>query len=178
MLFYESWFTVFLILTKNVVKCLKGFLILGSVKFNSKTMKSLSIFIAVILFCSFTNLNAQESQKDFYWNKAAKYGRMKNAGVGLTIGGIITTVIGVKLLSDAVSDELNNNNYGTSNDDNSGKYLGGLVFTELGVGMTAGGIVLWSIGGAKKNKYLSKVKSLSFELNPESSRKLSLTYKF
>lgn len=141
-------------------------------------MKSLSIFIAVILFCSFTNLNAQESQKDFYWKKAAKFERMKNAGVGLTIGGIVATVIGVKLISDAAREEANNSNYGSGTDDNSEKFLGGLVFTELGVGMTAGGIVLWSIGGAKKSKYLAKAKSLSFELNPESTRKLSLTYKF
>jgi hypothetical protein len=142
-------------------------------------MKNLTLLIVAVLFCSFTNLNAQESQKDFYWKKAAKFERMKNVGVGLTLGGIVATVIGVKLISDAASEEVNNNNYyGSGTDDNSGRYLGGVLFTELGVGMTAGGIVLWSIGGAKKNKYLAKAKSLSFELNPESTRKLSFTYKF
>jgi len=100
---------------------------------------------------------------------------MKHAGVGLTIGGAVLTVIGVGVMATAETEVYNYGSYESTNGD---KFVMGALATELGVGMTAGGIVLWSIGSSKRNKYMKKMKSLSFNLNPDPRQKLTLSYKF
>lgn len=139
-------------------------------------MKNLTFLTIVILLISFTNLNAQESQKDFYWKKAEKFGRMKKTGVGLTIGGAVLTIVGIGLIADAAHTETTS--YGYYNEPNEANLMAGVVALELGVGMTAGGIVLWSIGASKKNKYLNRIKTMTLNLNADSRQKLSLVYKF
>lgn len=132
------------------------------------------VFIGIVLF-QFSASAQILGQKELYTKKVETYTKMKNAGKGLTFGGAILTVVGVGLIVDAVSSEMDNDYYDSSED---AKAMGGILAVELGTVMTTGGIVLWTIGASKSNKYSSKLKGLSLNLNPDIHKKLSLTYTF
>lgn len=138
--------------------------------------KFLFLIVSGLIIFQFSVSAQQANQKDFYWKKIERFNNMKHMGVGMTIGGTILTVIGIGVISDAANSYDSNSYYNT--DENENKMLLGILTTELGCGVAAGGVVLWTIGASKKNKYTAKMKSLSFNLNTDPLHKLSLTYNF
>jgi hypothetical protein len=139
-------------------------------------MKRILIIILLGITLFQLNLSAQQSnQKDFYFHKIQTFTKMKHAGIGMTVGGVVLTIVGVKMIADGA--ETYNNGYGYY-EENDDKIVAGVLCTELGVGLTAGGIVLWSIGGSKARKYNEKYKSVSLNLNADPRQKLSLVFNF
>jgi hypothetical protein len=139
-------------------------------------MKKLFILIAAGIIACHMNASAQDDyQKNFYLKKAASYDKMKNAGIGLTIGGVVLTAVGIAVLADAVTMP-----YDTQSeiDAADAKIAVGAYATSFGIFATGGGITLWAIGASKKRSYLRKANSLSLNLNPNLNQKLSLAYRF
>lgn len=117
-------------------------------------------------------------QHDLCIKKIQRYTSMKNTGIVMTVGGGAMAIGGIILFSNSL-DDLNeyNNTYYAEGDEGANAFVG-LLMAELGVGIAAGGIVLWTIGSSKVRKYTNKMNSLSFNLNDDPRRALSLTYRF
>ncbi len=127
------------------------------------------IGILAIQMCGF----AQIDQKALYQKKIKSYSNMKGAGIGLTIGGVVMTAIGIGVIAGAPEDD-----WDTYEDESYDQIMLGAVVTEVGVIMIGGGITLWAIGGSKKAKYTRKLNALSLNLNPSFKQKFSLAYRF
>lgn len=143
---------------------------------NLLPMKKIHLIILLGFFTFPFVLNAQvltDQQKSLYEYKVIRFTKMKHTGVGLTIGGAILSVAGVAMIVNSGYLESN-----STSDDGAGLYLLGYLSTSLGVGMTAGGIVLWTIGGRKTKEYNQKLNSFSLNLNPASHQLVSLSYRF
>jgi hypothetical protein len=136
-------------------------------------MKNKIIFILLIAFTSHLSLLAQDQKKQLYLHKVEKFTNMRNAGIGLTIGGAILTIAGISTMSNAAAEDPN-----LLSEESSSKFAVGYLVTVLGVTATGGGITLWAIGGSKKKSYLNKLNSLSLNLNPSQHHLVSLAYRF
>lgn len=139
-------------------------------------MKKTHLIILLGFFIFPFVLKAQvltDQQKSLYEYKVVKFTKMKRTGIGLTIGGAILSVAGVVMV-------VNSGYLGSdsTSDDGAGQYLLGYTTTTLGVGMTAGGIVLWTIGSSKTKQYNQKLNSFSLNLNPTPRQMVSLAYRF
>lgn len=139
--------------------------------------KTLLLIIVLLLGCQITGLAQKYQPEDLYLRKIITYNKMKNTGIGLTVGGVILTVVGIGILVDEANTEIDNN-YNYNYSPNEERILLGVVSTELGIGLTAAGVVLWSIGGSKQAKYSKKLKALTLSLNNEPGKKLCLSYRF
>lgn len=136
--------------------------------------------ICIIILLGFINfpfvLNAQvltDQQKSLYENKVISFTKMKHTGIGLTIGGAALSVAGIAIMS--------NSGYIDSyysSDDEATQWALGYLTLLAGIGATAGGITLWSIGGSKVKQYNHKLNSLSLNLNPAPRQIVSLAYRF
>lgn len=144
-------------------------------------MKTKILFILLVLMISSLAIRAQNQQNLLYQAKVEKYTKMKHAGVGLTIGGSVLTGIGLGLMVDGIRKVNNDDNYdpySSSSVDGSGEVIIGYLGFVLGVSTTTTGIVLWSIGASKSNKYQHKLNSISLNLNPTRHQAFSLAYRF
>lgn len=144
-------------------------------------MKTKILFILLVLMISSLAIRAQNQQNLLYQAKVEKYTKMKHAGVGLTIGGSVLTGIGLGLMVDGIRKVNNDDNYdpySSSSVDGSGEVIIGYLGFVLGVSTTTTGIVLWSIGASKTNKYQQKLNSISLNLNPTRHQAFSLAYRF
>jgi hypothetical protein len=111
-------------------------------------------------------------------SKIASFTRMRNAGVGLLVGGGVGVVVGVAMIASAngVMYYSYNSNYGES-----GNLTGGIGadIAVLGVVMTVAGIILTSIGAKKSREYNDRAKAqqcrLEVELSPNA---VELVYRF
>lgn len=132
------------------------------------------VFLIVIGILAFQlSMMAQVDQKALYQKKIKSYSNMKGAGIGLTIGGVVMTVIGINVIASAPEDD-----WSTDEIEGETEILGGVILTEVGLIMVGGGITLWAIGGSKKAKYTRKLNALSLNLNPSLKQKFSLAYRF
>lgn len=120
-------------------------------------------------------LAQDSSKKDLYTLKIEKFSKMRNTGIGVTIGGVILTAVGIGVLSSAADMPYDTQEEMDAFDT---KVLLGTYTTMFGLAGTGGGIALWSIGGSKKKSYQKKLNTLTFNLNPNPNQKLSLVYKF
>ena len=136
-------------------------------------MKKLLICIVVGILAFQMSSSAQDYRKDLYRKKIGKFTNMRNAGIGLTIGGAVMTIVGITSYSDAITKDPR-----LETNTQASRALLGLLAAELGVTMAAGGVVLWAIGGSKINKYSKMLKSVSLNLNPNLHQSLSLAYRF
>lgn len=136
-------------------------------------MKTLIISILLVAFVSHISVQAQDQKKQLYLHKVEKFTNMRNAGVGLTIGGAILTIVGISSMSKAVAEDPN-----LYTDESNSKFAIGYLVTALGVTATGGGITLWAIGGSKRRSYLNRLNSLSLNLNPSPYHMVSLAYRF
>lgn len=136
-------------------------------------MKTLIIFILLAVFASHISVQAQDQKKQLYLHKVEKFTTMRNAGIGLTVGGAILTIVGISNMSNAIAEDPN-----LYTDESNSKFAVGYLVTILGVTATGGGITLWAIGGSKRKSYLNKLKSLSLNLNPSPYHMVSLAYRF
>ncbi len=136
-------------------------------------MKTLIISILLVVFASHISVQAQDQKKQLYLRKVEKFTTMRNAGIGLTIGGSVLTILGFSTMSNAVAEDPN-----LYTDESNSKFFAGYLVTALGVTATGGGITLWAIGGSKRRSYLNKLNSLSLNLNPGRNQMLSLSYSF
>lgn len=141
-----------------------------------------AIAIIILLFLAFQlTLTAQISQEDLYRKKVKSYTRMRNTGMVLTITGAVFTVAGVGLMVDAVNRDSDYydpyDQYATA-DEVMGEAVVGVLCLYAGLFMDTGGIVLWSIGGAKKRSYTKKLNAISFNLKPDPRQTLSLSVRF
>ena len=139
------------------------------------------ILVGILIFQSV--LIAQVNQKDFYNQKINRFNHMKNSGIGITVGGAILTIVGVGLVIDGAHKEtVYEQNYDpyTSDDstDGAGEALLGVCVVYLGICAEIPGVLLWSIGSAKKHKYMKKLNAVTLNLNPDIHQSLTLTYKF
>jgi hypothetical protein len=146
-------------------------------------MKVKTIIILSALMISSFIMHAQDQQKLLYQAKVEKYTKMKHAGVGLTIGGAVLTGIGIGLMVDGIR-KVNNDLYdpydpnSSDSADGSGEALIGYLGFVLGVSTTTTGIILWSVGSSKSNKYQQRLNSISLNLNPARHQMISLAYRF
>lgn len=140
-------------------------------------MKKIIIIILLGIFILPNLLQAQvlDQKKAIYQKKVISFTKMKNTGVGLTFGGVLVTIAGVAIMAGSDYDPYVSS---TNSDGGSGKWLLGYVSACVGVGATAGGIVLWSIGRSKARGYQKKLNSLSLNLNPGKLQMFSLAYRF
>jgi hypothetical protein len=136
-------------------------------------MKTLIISILLVVFASQISVQAQDQKKQLYLRKVEKFTTMRNAGIGLTIGGSVLTILGISTMSNAVAEDPN-----LYTDESNSKFLAGYLVTALGVTAAGGGITLWAIGGSKRRSYLNKLNSLSLNLKPGHNQMLSLSYSF
>lgn len=135
------------------------------------------ILFGILAFQMSAKAQEDEEYKTIYREKIARFTNMKNAGIGLTIGGAVLTVFGITSISESIN-MMNNSNSTSSDNAAVAKYLTGMICTELGIVMTAGGITFWTIGASKRNKYIRKLNSVSLKLDPNPSRALSFVYQF
>ena len=139
-------------------------------------MKKINIIILLGFFIFPFVLNAQvltDQQKTLYQNKVIKFTKMKKTGMGLTFGGIALSVAGVIVMNNS---DFFDSVYPT--DEQYTEWALGYLVCAVGIGATAGGITLWSIGGSKVRKYNQKLDSFSLNLNPSPRQFISLAYRF
>jgi hypothetical protein len=136
-------------------------------------MKKILVFILFGIMVFQLGAKAQEDQKHLYMRKIGTYSRMRNAGIGLTIGGGVLTIVGISVFSNATASDPN-----LLNEQNMEKATLGILTAELGCMMASGGIVFWTIGGSKRSKYMKKLNSLSLSLNPNAHQALSFAIRF
>jgi hypothetical protein len=139
-------------------------------------MKKLFVLIVTAILAFQMSVSAQEyTKKNLYTKKVVSYGKMKNAGIGLTVGGVVLTVIGIATISNAATMP-----YDTQDEMDAAdtKLILGTYAATFGIIATGGGITLWAIGGSKKRSYMNKLNSLSLNLNSSLYQKFSLAYCF
>lgn len=147
-------------------------------------MKTKILFILLVFMISSFMIQAQNQQNLLYQAKVEKYTKMKHTGVGLTIGGTILTGIGIGLMVDGIRKVNNDDTYdpydpnSSTSTDGSGEALVGYLGFVLGVSTTTTGIILWSVGSSKSNKYQQRLNSISLNLNPGRNQMFSLSYNF
>ena len=134
-------------------------------------MKTITTIILLCAFACHFTVHAQDQKKYLYQSKVAKYNKMKNVGIGLTIGGAVLTIVGINSMSNAVATDPD-----LVTDEGASKFAVGYLATILGVTATGGGITLWAIGASKKRSYTTKLNSISLNLNPAPRRMVSLAY--
>lgn len=140
-------------------------------------MKTITTIILLCAFACHFTVHAQDQKKYLYQSKVAKYNKMKNTGIGLTIGGGVLTVAGIVLMANGINDTSPYDPY-SSDTEVGGTFALGYLATILGVTATGGGITLWAIGASKKRSYTTKLNSISLNLNPAPRRMVSLAYRF
>jgi len=135
-------------------------------------MKILIIIILIMFISLSLTLQAQKTNdytKELIEQKIKSFRSMKTTGMILTFTGIPLLVIGTPIyFKSANVDDL----------DVGGMWIGAVMMIS-GELMTAGGIVLWSIGGSKTKKYKKILKeykpTFSFGVTPKG---FSLKYNF
>jgi hypothetical protein len=136
-------------------------------------MKLKPFLILLVVFASHFKSQAQDDKKWLYEHKVQSFTTMRNAGIGLTIGGTILTIVGISSMSNALAADPN-----LVTEEMASKYAWGAIGAGLGMTAAGGGIVLWAIGASKKNLYLHKLNSLSLNLNPAPRHLVSIAYRF
>jgi len=138
-------------------------------------MKKAIVFIMLCVCVSQFTLQAQDQnqRKYLYESKIHQFTNMRNAGVGLTIGGAILTIVGISSMSNAIAADPD-----LATDAGVSKFTTGYWVTMLGVTAAGGGITLWAIGGSKIRSYTKKLNSVSLNLNPSPYHLVSLAYRF
>lgn len=137
-------------------------------------MKKLFLFCLTSILLTNFNLNAQVNQKDLFNSKIIKFNKLRNSGVGLTIGGVVLTTVGIVVLSKSEIFDMNSPNYGEAD----GNYFLGSLGISLGAASIAGGITMWVIGANKTDYYNKKLNQLSLDFNSNPKQIISLTYHF
>lgn len=137
------------------------------------------VFIATILCVIVSHVSwAQQSHAELYQQKVYSYTKMKKTGIGLTIGGIASTVIGVALVSSAEW-ETTTDQYGTTTTSDDPRAFGGLLLIGGGISVSVPGIILTSIGSKKSKEYQRKLERLDLGINYKPNNKgVMLTYRF
>jgi hypothetical protein len=136
-------------------------------------MNTKIILIMLVVFAFHFSLKAQDEKKQLYQHKVESYTTMRNAGVGLTIGGTILTIVGISSMSNALAADPY-----LETEEMASKYALGALGAGFGMTATGGGIVLWVIGSSKKKYYSQKLNSISLNVNPTPYHLVSLAYRF
>lgn len=141
-------------------------------------MKSFVItcFLIGMVFQSY----AQQTQenKEFYFQKAEKYRRMKSTGRALTVGGSLLSVFGIAALANS-STTTTTNGYGQSQTSTDGNIVGGVIMYLLGSACVGAGVPLWVVGGINEGRYNRKLDGVSLQLKLDSQvTGLALAYRF
>jgi hypothetical protein len=136
-------------------------------------MKTFFILTFIACFSATLTLHAQDQKKYLYQSKIHSYTNMKNAGIGMTAGGAILSIIGISTMSSAL-----NTDPDMETDEGLSKFTNGYLVTVLGVAVTGGGVTLWAIGGSKKRSYTEKLNALSLQLKPAPTQMLALSWRF
>jgi len=136
--------------------------------------KPILLFFIGILMVQIS-VSAQEDQKALYQKKISTCKKNRDLGIGLTIGGIMMTAIGARIITTAYPPY-----YSTSFSQkiNDSEALLGVILFDVGIVTTIGGLVIWSIGSNNKNYYIRKLDALTLNLNPGTHQKISLVYRF
>ena len=155
-------------------------IIIAAKPFKTLKMKRIA-FIVLSIMCFQLAMNSQvlQTQNDLYQRKITKFTKMRNAGIGLGIGGVVLTAAGIVMISQAnwhqTTDEYGNATYNSSD----GAGVAGVFSLIDGIPMAASGIVLGTIGSSKVNYYRQKLNGLSFKVNYSNNIKgFTLAYKF
>lgn len=136
------------------------------------------IILAFLGLITFQFSWSQQNNAALYQQKVESYKKMKNTGIGLTIGGIASTMIGIALVSSAEW-ETTSTEYGTNTTSSDPAAFGGLLLIGGGVSVSIPGIILTSIGGKKSKEYQSKLERLDVGINYQPTNKgLILSYRF
>lgn len=146
-------------------------------------MKRKLLILSFLISLISTQLFAQIDTRALYQRKVNSYSKMKNIGLGLGIGGGVSTVLGIALMAtgDWGTNSTTQSNYGYSNSSyNTGpdaSVVFGILLLEAGVASGITGIVLGSIGSKKVKFYQAKLNGLSINCTPKLNG-LCLTLKF
>ena len=128
------------------------------------------------------SLQGQQDERQLYEHKIQSYSHMRSAGwtmAGIGSGGVIIGSVLLASLPDGYWDD----DYYTDDVDDEADHVfqavSGIVALAVGIGLTAGGITLASIGSHKLSTYRSKLNNLSLGVICTPNRQgLTLTYRF
>lgn len=137
-------------------------------------MKIFIPFQMITLISNHSAVFADEYTQEELQNKISGYSRMRRAGKGLLIGGIILDIAGPVALITGVMKIVDydySNNKGVL-PDGLGLMYAGAIGLGFGVTMTAGGIVLSVIGNNKVKEYRNRLE-ISYSIN---SVNLTITF--
>jgi hypothetical protein len=136
----------------------------------------LLLLLSFFLFTVISSFAQHDPDKLFYFAKAEKYRRMKNAGTALTVGGTVLTVVGIVTLANSTD---SNGAVGSTVANDADNIIAGAAVYLLGLGSLGAGIPLWIVGAHSERKYNRKLEDISvkFHVNPQRSG-LTFTYRF
>jgi hypothetical protein len=125
-------------------------------------------------------LYKSKSEENLYKSKIGRYRKMRNAGIGLGVGGAVLTTVGIVMLSNAdwVEDP-SATGTGTYTTDDTGSAAGGILCLFTGIPLLGTGAVLGGIGGYKMKQYQRKLEgmTLNFKYTPY-QRGVAFAYRF
>jgi hypothetical protein len=135
----------------------------------------LLLLLSFFLFTVISSFAQHDPDKLFYFAKAEKYRRMKNAGTILTLGGTVLTTVGIVTLAKSTD---SNGTLGSAASDVGDIVIGAAVYL-MGLGSLGTGIPLWIVGAHNERKYNRKLEDISvkFHVTPQRSG-LTFTYRF
>jgi hypothetical protein len=135
----------------------------------------LLLLLSFFLFTVISSFAQHDPDKLFYFAKAEKYRRMKNAGTALAVGGTVLTVVGLVTLANSTD---SNGTMGSAASDVGDIVIGAAVYL-MGLGSLGAGIPLWVVGAHNERKYNRKLEDISvkFHVAPQRSG-LTFTYRF
>jgi hypothetical protein len=138
----------------------------------------LLLLLSFFFFTVISSFAQHDPDKLFYFAKAEKYRRMKNAGTALTIGGSILTIVGIVTLVNSKDSDRTVGSTVPNVDDTRNLVIGGVAYL-MGVGSLGAGIPLWIVGARNERKYNRKLEDISvkFHVDPQRSG-LTFTCRF
>lgn len=140
-------------------------------------LKILSALVVVVSLAS-TSHAQYISNYALYERKVQAYGKLKNAGISLAIGGVAMTIAGAVLTSSADWETYNSYN-GTAQTTTDSEGVAGVLLIVTGVPVTVTGVILGAIGARKSRYYQEKLQRLSLNLKyNQHQQRVVLTYRF
>ncbi len=119
---------------------------------------------------------SETNEREYNEQKFNKFKNMQIGGIVLTAAGVSALATGIAMISSAGTASYQVT-YSNGNRTESGDPVGGFgaIIAGLGVPMTAGGIVLTTIGGKKKTEYRNKLARVEIECGLD---RITLVYNF
>ena len=106
-------------------------------------------------------------------NRCERAKKMRTTGIILASVGGASLITGISLIAIATNDVLNNN---STNFNDAGFYVGGVLFIIAGVGCSGAGIPLAIIGSKKAKKYCGQSKESSYMQLSTKGTSLALSF--